>query len=135
LGFEPSQQEQEARQKQEAKQEKLVFQSQQSWQSRQSSEQQAQMALREEQETIKSQGISVGQPRPDSVLFQRIADAPSRADTQLLTRSAQDAQERRSRNQQTAGVPKGKQQGPVDFGTLAKQSQGMQKASEMTMGE
>lgn len=135
LGFEPTQQEQEAQQKKAAQQEKLVFQSQQSRQARQGQEQQAQMALREEQETIRSQGRTFGQPRPDSVLFQRITDQPSQTDTQLLTRSAKDAQELRTRNQQAAGVPQGRQQGPVDFGTLAKQSQGMQKASEMTMGE
>ncbi len=135
LGLQPSQQELENRQKQAAKQEQLVFQSQQQWQARQAQEQQSKMALREEQESIRTQGRSFGKPRADSVLFQRVTDNPSQADTQLLTRSAKDAQELRARAAQTGNAPKGKQQGPVDFGTLAQQNQGMQKASEMTMGE
>lgn len=136
LGLGPSQEQQQADEQRAAQRQQQVLMEQQRYQQFEQERQQRTEALRSEIEDIKAQGHQYRHTPQGSVLFQRTTDTPSITERDLATRALKDAARAQAQHQQQgAAVPKGKQTGPVDFGTLAKQKSGMQKASEMPMGE
>jgi hypothetical protein len=136
IGQAPSEEEKKRQQEHEARQEQMVYQSQAQWQAHQQLEEQKKQALQQQLLQIKSQAGALKHVESSSVLTSPTVTNASLADIQLAEQALRDAQKEEMRHkQQGMNVPKGKQTGPVDAATLAKQQSGAQKMSEMTMGE
>jgi len=129
-------QQKQAEQEREAKTDRAIAAQQQVWQKQQAQTQQKTEALREQIEAIKSQAQGMHHIKTGSALKQRTTSDPAETDLVLTERSFKDASKEEAKHRQHGiVVPQGTQKGPVDFGTLSKQKSGMQKATELPMGE
>lgn len=134
---EKTQEQQHSEQQAQMRQQQLSQKEQQSWQMQQQRVQAEQAQITQQVETMKQQGRAMlGKDGKSSVLFSQTTQG-DQSELALAERAAKDAQQQAAKRQQGGVSDPGSKakQGPASMGDLAQQKSGMQKASEMSMGE
>lgn len=134
---EKTQEQQQAEQHAQMRQQQLQQGEQQSAQMQQQRIQAEQAQITQQVETMKQQGRAmVGKHGQSSVLFSQTTTG-DQSELSLTERALKDAQQEAAKRRQSGVSDPGSKakQGPASMGDLAQQKSGMQKASEMSMGE
>jgi len=132
---EKTQEQQQAEQQAQMRQQQINQREQQSWQMQQQQQQAEQSQIAQQVDSMKSQGRSIA-GKKSSVLFSQTTQG-DQSELTLVEQALKDAQHEAAKHRQSGvGDPGSKaKQGPASMGDLAQQKSGMQKASEMSMGE
>jgi len=132
---EKTQEQQQAEQQLQARQQQISQREQQNWQMRQQQQQAEQSQIAQQVDSMKAQGQSIA-GKKSSVLFSQTTQGDL-SEMTLTEQALKDAQHETAKHRQSGvGDPGSKaKQGPASMGDLAQQKSGMQKASEMSMGE
>lgn len=132
---EKTQEQQQAEQQAQMRQQQITQREQQSWQMQQQQQQAEQSHVAQQVDSMKSQGRSIA-GKKSSVLFSQTTQG-DQSEVTLVEQALKDAQHEAAKHRQSGtGDPGSKaKQGPASMGDLAQQKSGMQKASEMSMGE
>lgn len=132
---ETTEQQKQAEQEALWRQQQLQQQEQQRWQAEQQRQQAEETQLTQQVDTLKMQGRSLAGQK-SSVLFSHTTQG-DQSELTLTEQAVKDAQHQAAQRRHGGLADPGShaKQGPSSLGDLAQQKSGMQKASEISMGE